>query len=565
LQHPSVLGRTMNRFCIALICVYGTLLLTACGGGSSSDVATHLSVSAPAMAVAGTEFQITVTARDSTGKVVTSYAGAVHLTSGDSQAVLPASATLTDGAGTFPATLRTPGNQTITAAAVMGSLAGISPAIAVIPGPATHFAVSGPTAFPPGTAYSVLSGAAFNFTVTALDASNNVAEVYQGIVQFSSSDGQAVLPANSTLTDGTGTFPVTLRTAGGQTITVTDTVTASIKGTSSSIDVISGGPATNFSVSVPASANAGTSFRFTVTAQDRLGNVDSTYPGIVHFVSSDAMAALPPNSVLTDGIGTFSATLQTVGSQTITATDSVTAAIAGTSSPIAIGAAVTPPIRFSISAPAAARSGTAIHFTVTALDPSNNVVSGYAGRVQFSSTDATAVLPPSSTLTGGIGTFAATLQTAGAQTLTATDTINLAFTGTSSSIDVSPGPATHFSVYAPTRVRPGSITVTVAALDAASNVAVSYAGTLHFSSTDAKAALPANSTLTDGTGSFYVTLRTVGSQTVTVTDTAVPSIAGTSNSIDVFSYCLMKGEQCGLMSCCPGLQCVAEGDRAYCE
>ncbi len=36
---------------------------------------------------------------------------------------------------------------------------------------------------------------------------------------FTSTDGQAVLPANSTLTLGTGTFSGTLKTAGTQTIT----------------------------------------------------------------------------------------------------------------------------------------------------------------------------------------------------------------------------------------------------------------------------------------------------------------------------------------------------------
>jgi Galactose oxidase, central domain len=56
-------------------------------------------------------------------------------------------------------------------------------------------------------------------------------------VHFTSTDGQAALPANSTLMSGTGTFSVTLKTAGGQTITATDAATASITGTSNSIDV----------------------------------------------------------------------------------------------------------------------------------------------------------------------------------------------------------------------------------------------------------------------------------------------------------------------------------------
>ncbi|MGH9711792.1 MAG: InlB B-repeat-containing protein [Candidatus Acidiferrales bacterium] len=96
-------------------------------------------------------------------------------------------------------------------------------------GPATHFLVSAP-----GTA---TAGTAFNVTVTAQDASNNTATGYTSIVHFTSTDGAAVLPANSTLTNGVGNFSATLRTAGPETITATDTVTASITGTSATITV----------------------------------------------------------------------------------------------------------------------------------------------------------------------------------------------------------------------------------------------------------------------------------------------------------------------------------------
>jgi hypothetical protein len=58
------------------------------------------------------------------------------------------------------------------------------------------------------------AGSAFTFTVTALDAGNHTATSYSGMVHFTSSDGEAALPANATLTDGT--FSATLRTSGSQ-------------------------------------------------------------------------------------------------------------------------------------------------------------------------------------------------------------------------------------------------------------------------------------------------------------------------------------------------------------
>jgi len=195
---------------------------------------------------------------------------------------------------------------------------------------ATHFSVTSVT--------SATAGTAIDFAVTALDASNNVVASYAGTVQFGSTDIQALLPANSLLRNGSGNFSVTLKTAGSQTITATDIVTA-ITGTSNSINV-SSGPASHFSVVAPGTAAPGTAFNFTVTALDAFNNVATSYSGTVHFTSTDGQAVLPADSALLNGMGTFSATLNTVNNEMITATDTVTPAINGTSNSIAVEVAV---------------------------------------------------------------------------------------------------------------------------------------------------------------------------------------------------------------------------------
>ena len=194
--------------------------------------------------------------------------------------------------------------------------------------------------------------------------------------------------------------------------------------------------ATHFSITVPSTATVGTAFSFTVTALDSSNNVATTYSGTVHFTSTDSQAMLPANSMLVNGTGAFSATLKTSADQTITATDSATASVSGTSAPITVsGTSVA--THFSVTAPATATAGTSFSFTVTALDTSNNPVTTYAGTLQFTSSDPQAVLPASSPLTQGTGNFSATLKTAGAQTITATDTALHSVTGTSTSINVS--------------------------------------------------------------------------------------------------------------------------------
>jgi hypothetical protein len=100
----------------------------------------------------------------------------------------------------------------------------------------------------------------------------------------------------------------------------------------------------------------------------------------------------------------------------------------------------TPPVltatHFSVTAPATATAGTAFNFTVTALDASNNIVTTYSGTVHFTSIDAHAVLPGSSTLMQGMGTFSATFNTSGNQTITATDTVKPTITGVSNETQV---------------------------------------------------------------------------------------------------------------------------------
>jgi putative cell wall-binding protein len=93
--------------------------------------------------------------------------------------------------------------------------------------------------------------------------------------------------------------------------------------------------------------------------------------------------------------------------------------------------------------------------------------------------------------------------------------------------------ATHFSVSAPANAAVGNaVTVTVTALDGSNATDTAYSGTVHFTSTDSGAGLPAKSTFSGGIGNFSVTFATAGSRHVTVTDIS-SSINGTSGAVAV--------------------------------
>lgn len=286
---------------------------------TGTGIVTHLSVVAPSSETSGTPFWVTVTAQDQNNNMVSSYSGAVQLSSNDTGAVFQANPQLSGGTGTFSATLINISSQT-TITASSGGASGTSAFINVT-SRAAHFLLTAvPTSVPAGTQ--------FNFTVTAQDLNNSTLTNYSGIVQFSSSsDPQANFPQNNVgLTSGVGTFPATLNTPGTQTITANDSAN-SMTGQSGSIIVV--GAATHFSIAAPTSATSGTPFSFAVTPLDSLGNV-TTFTSTVKFIGTDSFETLPAPTTL--GTGSFQATLVTPGTQTITVEDTATQTIKGTAS-----------------------------------------------------------------------------------------------------------------------------------------------------------------------------------------------------------------------------------------
>ncbi|MEA2328231.1 MAG: endonuclease mitochondrial, partial [Thermoanaerobaculia bacterium] len=332
--------------------------------------ATHFSVSAPANVTSGVAFNVTVTALDASNAIVPSYTGTVHFTS-TSAGSLPADYTFVagdNGAQTFSVTLTSTGAQSITA--TDGGITG-SANTTVAPPPATHFSVTAPA--------NVTNGVAFNVTVTALDASNAIVPSYTGTVHFTSSSAGS-LPADYTFVggdNGSHTFSVTLTSNGAQSITATDgPITGSANTT------VAPPAATHFSVTAPASVTTGSAFNVTVTALAASNATATGYSGTVHFTSSSA-GTLPADYTFVagdNGTHTFSVTLDSPGSQTITATDTVNASITGTTSTnVVCPPSPAPTANASNSGPACAGS------TVNLFANGNGSVFSWTGPGGFTS------------------------------------------------------------------------------------------------------------------------------------------------------------------------------------
>jgi hypothetical protein len=506
----------------------------------------QLLISAPAVTTAGNSFNILVTAADRYGNAEPSYAGTVHLSSSDGQAVLPGDFTFAAGdQGVHTVTglvLKTAGLQTLTATdTVTASFHGTA-TMSVVAAGANHLVLSAPA--------TTTAGLNFTVTVTAEDQFGNVVTGFTSAVHFSTTDAQGtVTPSDYVFTTGDAgvhTFSVMLATVGSQLVTVSD---AADGFSAQQTVVVSPAAASHFVLNTVPSTIAGSTFSVTVTALDRFGNVATGYTGTVKLTSSDLRSTLPGQ--FTFGIGdagvhVFTVILGTAGSQTITATDVASLSITGSAAVTVIPGAGTQ-LSLAITSGTA---GTNFTLTVAVLDAFGNVATGYAGTVHFSSSDGQATLPPDfqfGSTDQGIHTFTAILRTAGSQGITGTDTGNPLING-SAFTTVTPAAASHLIIGAPAKVSAGSaFPITVTALDAFGNVATGYTGTIHFSSSDAVAALPGNFTFSAADGgvhTFTVTMRNTVFQSLTATDVSTSSIGG-SVLLQVIVPFLVTGADAG--------------------
>jgi anti-sigma factor ChrR (cupin superfamily) len=526
----------------------------------------------PSAQTAGTSFNVTVNAVDANWNLVSST-DTVGITSSDANASLPANAALVAGTKNFSVTLKTAGSRTVTATDITdgSKTANTSPSITVNAGAFTklQLLVPGETADPgsatgkTGTPSAQTAGSSFNVTVNAVDANWNLVSSTD-TVGITSSDANASLPANAALVAGTKTFSLTLKTAGSRTVTSTDITDGSkTANTSPAISVNAGaftklqllvpgetaspGSATG-KTGMPSAQTAGTSFNVTVNAVDANWNLVSS-TDTVGITSSDTNASLPANAALVAGTKTFSVTLKTAGSRTVTATDITDGSkTANTSPSITVNAGAFTKLQLLVpgetadpgsatgktGSPSAQTAGSSFNVTVNAVDANWNLVSS-TDTVGITSSDANASLPANAALVAGTKTFSLTLKTSGSRTVTATDITDGSKTAnTSPSITVNAGNFTKLQLLVPGETAsPGSasgktgspsaqtagssFSVTVNAVDANWNL-VSSTDTVAISSSDANFAPPANAALVAGTKNFTVSLPTAGSSTLTATD-----------------------------------------------
>ncbi|MEO0769335.1 MAG: CHAT domain-containing protein, partial [Cyanobacteria bacterium J06649_4] len=498
---------------------------------NTADVANQFVLSGHPLAMtAGDTNPFTLTALDQFGNIADGYSGTLVYSTSDAQAVILGNNTLTNGVGSFESDLRTAGIQSFTLLdSVDSSLSATQSNIAVSPDVASNLdIVSGDhqstvvdTPFANDLRVRVsdrfgnaIAGESINFTMPTTGASASLASIFG-------------------VTDAAGLF-----TSGAQANTISG---------SYGVQASSGALTASFALENVADAatmlhigglssvaiTAGDTTSFSVSALDQFGNIDTNYTETITFSTTDAQAQLPGPTVLTGGIGSFVSEPRTAGTHSLFVTDTAL-------SDVQTGVVVVPaaPSELSLlsgdnqSAVVDTAFSDSLIFRVR--DRFNNPIQGASVNLSVPTTEAAASLSSLSFTTDalGIGQVNANANTvSGSYTVLA----ELGALSTSASLENIADVATQFVLDGyPTAVTAGEVNpFTVTAQDRFGNVADGYGGLIDFSTSDSQAQLPGQSLLTNGVGNFSAELRTAGLQSLSATDSVDTGLTVTQSAISV--------------------------------
>jgi alpha-tubulin suppressor-like RCC1 family protein len=534
-------------------------------------------VSNPGTQTAGTQFAITLTAKDSYGNTASGYSGSKTVSfsgpanSPNGQAPsYPASVTFGSGVDTANVILYNAASSNITASESGHS--GSTGSFAVNPAGISSFSIPNPGTQTAGTQFAI--------TLTAKDAYGNTATGYSGskTVAFSgpssSPGGQAPsYPASVNFSSGVGSANVTLYNAASSNITATES------GHSGSTGAFTVNPASISKLSLSAATTtptAGTADNLTVTALDAYGNTATGYTGSHSLTFSGASAIGSHTPTVTNSGGTA----VVFGSATAVTFTNGVASVSGSSNgvmtlykaetaqirviegssyqsdPLGVTASAGTASSLSLSAATTSpTAGTADNLTVTALDAYGNTATSYAGSHSLTFSGANTIGSFSPTVTNSSGTAvnfgtatalnfvsgvaSVTGSSNGAMTLYRAETANVNATGggfTTNTVQfaVGAGAFASFTVTNPgTHTAGSAFNLAISGLDAYGNA---YSGARCFTFTGASPS-PNNVaplypgqgacadgqsavTFTNGTASPSITLYNAASTTLTLTDVA---------------------------------------------
>ena len=387
------------------------LSVTASTTVAAPIVATQLAMSLPQNVPNGVPVPVELAAEDASGRLVSDYSGTITLTSTDPNIVLPKTITFHYGVAVFQVTFKTAGPQSLTATdnstPALSVTANTTVAAPIV---ATQLAMHLPKDVPNGVPVPV--------ELVAKDASGRLVPNYSGTITLTSTDPNVVLPKTITFDHGVAIFPVTFKMAGPQSLTATDNSTPALSVTANTT-VAAPIVATQLAMHLPKNVPNGVPVPVELTARDASGRLVPNYSGTITLTSTDPNVVLPKTITFDHGVAIFPVTFKTAGPQSLTATDNSTPALS-----VTVSTTVAAPLvatQLAMHMPQNAPKGVPVPVELVAEDASGHLVPNYSGTITLTSTDPNVVLPKTITFVDGVAIFEVTFNTAGPQSLTATD------------------------------------------------------------------------------------------------------------------------------------------------
>jgi len=311
----------------------------------------------------------------------------------------------------------------------------------------------------------------------------------------------------------------------------------------------------------PIQQTVGIPFTITVRACDSQWNTVTSVTNVVSITSSDASASLPPNTSLVAGTTDLSVTLNAAGSFTVSATDESDGTIAQATS-ANVTSLLLQGFEFSRINQKNQFAGQPMSIDLWAVDPNGDMVTGFSGPVrlqEITSFGIGRITPNIVNLSGGQWSGQVTMYRAdetainrGNVNIFALLDANPSINGTSDPFTVHPGPFSRVQIVVPGESpEPGGVsgvTGSPATQSVGTNFVVNVFATDNYwnplpssdvvrvSGGGPGASTPVSGALSNGWRQFTLSLGTVGSQTLTVSDQTNGSIQGmTSASIQVIA------------------------------
>jgi hypothetical protein len=309
----------------------------------------------------------------------------------------------------------------------------------------------------------------------------------------------------------------------------------------------------------PTSQTVGVPFTVTIRACEDNWDTDVTITNGVSLASSDASATLPSPAALVNGVVTLTVTFNASGSFNVSATDQSDPTIPEATSSSAT-AYVLHGFEFARISQKNQYAGVPMSINLQAVDPVGDVVSGFTGDVrlqEITSFGEGRIEPSIITLTNGTWSGSVRMYRADETSINRGNVNIYALldsdptkNGTSDPFTVHPGTLARIQLVVPGEDpapgSPGGLTGSPASQAVGQTFTVDVYATdqywnplpsgdlVRITSSDAGASTPVSGTLNSGFRQFTLSLGTVGTQTLTVTDQTNGSVQGmTSAGIQV--------------------------------